>query len=130
MLVSSTSRPRIAMLLVNRQILKEASYVLYSASTFHFDDPESLAVFLLATPERQLAVMTRLIITIIPRPGTALNNAKAPQFLNCFDGYPIVESSSAFMFYPDRIMFYSNMKLHTASEVGKAVLHAEKVIDE
>ena len=56
------------MLLLNRQISEEASHVLYSAPTFHFDDPESLAVFLLATPERHLAVITKLIITIILHP--------------------------------------------------------------
>lgn len=68
MRVSSTSQSQIAILLANRQISEEALYVLYSASTFHFDDPESLAVFLLATPERHLALMTKLVITVINHP--------------------------------------------------------------
>lgn len=66
--VSSTNKADIAILLANRQISEEAAQVLYSTSTFHFDDAESLAVFLLATPERHLAIMTRLTITITLHP--------------------------------------------------------------
>ena len=66
--VSSTIQAGIAILLANRQVSEEAAHVLYSTSTFHFDDPESLAVFLLATPERHLAITKRVTITIILHP--------------------------------------------------------------
>ena len=73
--VSSTSHSQIAILLANHQISEEALSMLYSTSTFHFDDPESLAVFLLATPERHLAVITRLKITATLHPGRSAPNA-------------------------------------------------------
>ena len=50
----------------------------------------------------------------IPWLGMALNTAKASRMFKCFHDYPTVEWSSAFM-------IHSNMKLHTGSEVGKAV---------
>ena len=73
--VSSTDRSQTGLLLANREISKEVSYILYSASTFHFDDPESLSIFLLATPERHLAVITKLMITIILPPEDPVYNA-------------------------------------------------------
>ena len=73
--VSSTSHSQIAILLSNHRISEEALSVLYSTSMFHFDDPESLAVFLLATPERHLAVITRLKITAILHPEGSAPNA-------------------------------------------------------
>ena len=54
----------IGILLGNRQISREALNILYSKTTFHFDDIPSLNAFVTATPDTSLAVMTNLTLTL------------------------------------------------------------------